>query len=158
MSSIIIISDNHGERDCIEYIKEKHFDADYFFHLGDSALPSYLLNGFAAVQGNNDPYKEYPDQLILEIANHRFLLTHGHKELYYGGLDSLYHKANELECDIVCYGHTHIYDASRIDDIVFLNPGSIIRNRDGSVGSYMKLIIDGDDIKSERLTCEKVLK
>ena len=158
VTSIILISDNHGEIECIDYIKEKHKDSDYFFHLGDSVLPSYLLDGFASVQGNNDRYKEYPDQLVLEIADHRFLLTHGHKELYWGGYDSLYYKAKELGCDIVCYGHTHIYDETYEDDVLFLNPGSIIRNRDGSVGSYMKLTINGKELKIDRLTYEKVLK
>lgn len=158
MKNIIIISDNHGERECLDYIRSKHIDADYFFHLGDSVLPAYLLNGFASVKGNNDHYNEYPERLILEIEGHRFLLIHGHKELYFNGLHSLYLCAKENGCDVVCYGHTHIYDDCIYRNIRFLNPGSIIRNRDCSVGSYMDVLINEDCIKVKRLSYQKVLK
>ncbi len=158
MTEIIAISDNHGERKCLSYIKEKHINADYFFHLGDSVLPSYLLDGFAVVQGNNDPYKEYPNHLIIELEGHHILLIHGHNQLYYGDLQLLHSLALNNNCDIVFFGHTHLYFDKTYKGIRFLNPGSIIRNRDGSIGSYMRILIDDKDINVEHLTYEKVLK
>ena len=155
MKRIILVSDNHGNIESLDYIKEKHNDVDYFFHLGDAVLPSYLLDGFAVVQGNNDPYKEYPDHLVLEIENHHFLLTHGHKEIYWDGLDGLYAKAKEYNCDIVLYGHTHIFSDDLYKGIRFINPGSIIRNRDGSIGSYILMTLDEEEINIKRLSYEK---
>ena len=52
--TVILVSDNHGFRKPLEYIKMKHSDADYFFHCGDTELPPYEMEGFAVVQGNND--------------------------------------------------------------------------------------------------------
>ena len=149
---VIVMSDNHGNRDCLEYIKDKHKNADYFFHCGDAVLPPYLLDGFAIVQGNNDPYGAFPDQRICEIGNHHILLIHGHKYMVYGSMDHIIAKAKSLQCDMVCFGHTHIYFNEVIHGIHLLNPGCIIRNRDGSGGSYMRIVFEGDKVRVERMS------
>ena len=50
---IVVVSDNHGMVEPIDYVRETHRDCDYFIHCGDADMPSYLLDGFAVVQGNN---------------------------------------------------------------------------------------------------------
>ena len=77
------------------------------------------------VPGNNDYAPHLEKDKIVNVANHRILLTHGHKYGVYYGLYGLYDKAKEYNCDVVLYGHTHIPKINYMDDISFANPGSI---------------------------------
>ena len=79
---VIVCSDNHGQTAGIEFLKKTYPKADCFIHCGDVELPKYMLSGFAAVQGNNDFYNEYPTQLVLTPGEHRFLVIHGHRDLF----------------------------------------------------------------------------
>lgn len=146
---IVLVSDNHTMRKPLEYVKEAYHGYDYFFHCGDSEMPKYLLQGFAAVNGNNDWFNEYPSNLVLEIGEHCFYLTHGHRDFYFGRYDMLARKAKKLGCDVVCFGHTHIPFDQEIDGVRLLNPGSIWHNRDGSEPSYMLLTLRGSEIEVE---------
>ncbi|MBP3891731.1 MAG: metallophosphoesterase [Solobacterium sp.] len=146
---IIIISDNHGMEKPIQDILNAYPEADYFFHLGDSEMPYQFLKGYARVRGNNDYDFDYPENLILEIDDHKFYLTHGHRDYVAFGLDTLIHKMRQEGCDIGCFGHTHRYFEAKADGLLLLNPGSIWHNRDGSKPSYMILTL-GDKITVER--------
>ena len=42
---IVLVSDNHGSREPLEYVRRTHADADSFIHCGDVELPTYLVNG-----------------------------------------------------------------------------------------------------------------
>ena len=69
------------------------------------------------------------------INNKKILLTHGH----------LYSK-NELlnkNCDIILTGHTHIPEIEKINNTIFVNPGSISRSR---YGENSLAIIDEEKI------------
>ena len=147
---IVLVSDNHMQREGLEYIKKMHSDADYFFHCGDSEMRKYELDGFACVQGNNDDYQEFPDRLILDIGEHRILLTHGHRDFFFGHFDMLAEKAKSFDCDIACFGHSHIYHDEELNGVRLLNPGSIWRNRDGSKPSYMIITLNRKEILTER--------
>ena len=147
---IVLVSDNHGLRHPLEYLRTKYTDADYFLHCGDAELPVYEMAGFAVVQGNNDPYGSYPQRRILEIGEHRILMVHGHRDMIFGQFGMLAEKARTFGCDIVCFGHTHIPFDKTIKGIRVLNPGSIWRNRDGSKPSYMILTLDGPDVYVEK--------
>lgn len=146
---IVLVSDNHGLIQPLEYIKEKYHDYDHMFHCGDSELPSYMLQGFAGVLGNNDYWASYPNQLFLTVGNHRFLLTHGHRDMVYVDLHHLARFAKEKKCDVVCYGHTHIPHDETIEGVRLLNPGSLAHNRDGSLPSYMLITIHNDQIETK---------
>ena len=152
---IILVSDNHGDLDSINYIKETYQDADYFIHCGDACVPPYLMDGFAIVQGNNDPYNSYPNFKVLEIGKHRIYVSHGHHDIFFGDLSSLKSKAELHNCDIVCYGHSHITNDVTIDGIRFLNPGSIRSNRDGSKPSYMIITLKDDEVDVTQCYYEK---
>lgn len=143
---IVLVSDNHGLEDVIDELHNKYPITDYFIHCGDSEMPKYRLEGFAAVMGNNDYYGEYPMHLILEIGSHRIYVCHGHRDMIYGHFEMLAAHAKEHGCDIACFGHTHIPFDQVIDGVHLLNPGSIWRNRDGSEPSYMIIHLNGDKV------------
>ena len=54
MEEIVLVSDNHGQRKPLEYLKENYPVTDYFIHCGDSEMHPNQLSGFTSVQGNND--------------------------------------------------------------------------------------------------------
>ena len=141
---ILVVSDNHGRQEPIEQLKRLYPNIDYKFHLGDSEMQKEYLDGFACVQGNNDPYGEYPSSLTLNIGGHTLLLIHGHRHLLFHDPSPLIMNAKQFGCDVVLYGHTHVYHDTVIDNIRFLNPGSIGRNRDGSMPGYMLVTIKED--------------
>lgn len=149
--TIVLVSDNHMAERPLEYVRKAHPDADYFFHCGDSELPPRFLEGFACVRGNNDYDLEMPDHLILKIGEHRILLTHGHHDLLWRGLDQLASRAKRNGCDIVCYGHTHAYSDRTVNGIRLLNPGSMRYNRDGSNPCYMLVKLEGSRIAVTRM-------
>lgn len=152
---LILLSDNHGNRDCLEYIRTTYPEADYYIHCGDAELPDYLLEGFAIVQGNNDSYNQFPSRRILSIGEHRIYVCHGHRDMFFGHFDMLADKAKSNECDVCFFGHTHIPFDQEIDGVRILNPGSIWMNRDGSKPSYMVVTFNHKEILVERKIYEK---
>lgn len=133
---LVVVSDNHGKQRPIEEIRQQHRNADAFFHCGDSELPASFLDGFVSVCGNNDYTMELPESRIVEIDGLRIFITHGHRYLYFGRLDMLISKARQENCQLVLYGHTHVFHAEMIDGIQLVNPGSVSHNRDGTRTSY----------------------
>ena len=154
-TEIIIVSDNHYSEEPLREVMRAHPKADYFIHCGDSQMPRSELRGFACVRGNNDFDNSLEYELVLTIDQHRLYITHGHREGVWGDLSVLVHKAKQRNCDIVCFGHTHIYHDEVIDGIRLLNPGSVWRNRDGSAPSYMRMILAEDVIVVDRLSLKK---
>ncbi|MEG0239311.1 MAG: metallophosphoesterase [Anaerorhabdus sp.] len=140
---IVVISDNHGRVEPLRDILNMHQDAEAFIHCGDSELPAEYLSGYAAVRGNNDFFGDLPDFKVLELGEHRILVAHGHRLMFLDNRELLINKAKSCNCDIVCFGHTHIFECRKMDGIYLINPGSISRNRDGSTPSYAILTIEG---------------
>lgn len=155
---IYVVSDNHILEEPIDEIRDTCKDGDYFFHCGDSLVPYPLMHGYAAVKGNNDYDTRYPEELLLEIGGHRFLVTHGHRYVGMYGYSALVRYAKRLDCDVVCFGHTHLYCDETIDGIRLLNPGSVWHNRDGSEASFMRLEVTPEKIIAKRINYPFSLK
>ena len=82
-------------------------------------------------------------------------MVHGHRDLIFGQFAMLADRAKSFDCDIVCFGHTHIPFNQTIKGVRVLNPGSIWRNRDGSKPSYMIVTLDGPEIRVEKCIYQK---
>ena len=146
---IIVVSDNHGKRKWIDKIKQAHKDAYCFIHCGDTELHSNEMLGFVCVRGNNDFY-DYPDFKIVDIGKHKIFVTHGHRMMLFMDRSVLVSKAKEYGCDIVCFGHTHIFEYQIVDGVHVINPGSITHNRDFSKPCYAIIDID-EEISVSRI-------
>lgn len=146
---IVVVSDNHGYIDWIEKVRNDNLDADYFIHLGDNCTANEFLDGYICVRGNND-YNNLDLNKILKLKDHTIFITHGHR-LIYGGKKMLSNTAKNNNCDIVLYGHTHIFDSDLYDDVYLFNPGSIRSNRDFSLPSYGVLLIKDNNIEFNRI-------
>ena len=139
---IVLVSDNHTLLKPIYYLRNSYSDYDYFFHCGDSEFPRKALKDFACVRGNNDFDAEYPMHKIIEVGEHRFLLTHGHRDFFMMRYEMLAELGKKENCDVVCFGHTHVPFQQEVNGVLLLNPGSIWNNRDGSSPSYMLLEVE----------------
>ncbi len=148
---IILVSDNHGLETPLKVIRERNPDAYCFIHCGDSEMPEPELRGYAHVRGNNDYYPNFPENLVIPIENHRIYVTHGHRDIGFYEYDRLAAKAKSRDCDIVMFGHTHMYFDEVVDGIHLLNPGSLRYNRDLTPPCYMIIMITGDEIKAHRI-------
>ena len=128
----VVMSDSHTDRRVIESIKEYYQDkATAIFHCGDSELPSSdpIWEGITVVAGKCDDDEGYHDFLIKEVEQQRILISHGHL-FYVGlGLERYSYFAEEKNVDIALFGHIHQPVAQRINQILYLNPGSVAQPR-----------------------------
>jgi len=126
MHKVVIVSDSHGLTDELQEIKTRH-DADVYIHCGDSELDldAPELEGYTTVKGNCDFSSPFPLEEVMEIGGLRFFISHGHITQVKSTLLNLQYRAKELNAEVVCFGHNHIAYAEKIDETIFINPGSI---------------------------------
>lgn len=150
---LVVLSDSHGSREPLKYIREKYGDADLIIHCGDICLPKEFAEGFIQVAGNCDDPSRYPMAELLQLEGHRILITHGHA--FFSGrnvnYEALARCARRNECDILFFGHSHIYCDQEFEGIRLLNPGSISANRDLTPPSFMIVELSEDSAKVERM-------
>jgi len=153
-----VISDTHGSAYGIDRAILAAGDVDAWFHLGDvlsdaQALESRTGKNVYRVKGNCDYSSVIPSENTAELEGIRILFTHGHTLGVKYGLDSLFRRAKELNCDVALFGHTHMSAIEPSGKICAINPGSpscprygyspsiaILRIEDGEVYPSIKLV------------------
>lgn len=143
-----IISDTHGDIKNIDkailYLKE----CDLIIHAGDYIDDAEYIHystdvKIKCVKGNCDSYNIDGDyELTFSVNNKKFFLCHGHCHDVKMGLSSLYKFAKNNNIDIVVFGHTHVPIYKIIDNIIFINPGSLTYPRGISDKSFGILAIN----------------
>ena len=147
---IVLVSDSHGDAECLDCLRQTYSDYDLFVHCGDSEQPYEDVKDFICVKGNNDFLygNNVPYSQTIHVQDHTVYICHGHMDfLSYFHYEPMIAKAKRAGADIVFFGHVHTYFDGEQDGVRLLNPGSIRHNRDGSRPSYMLVEIDGDDIR-----------
>ena len=145
-----IISDTHRHIGDANTLINTLGRVDMIIHLGDNVedvkiLSSVYKGKIISVRGNCDFSKEIPSELVENIAEKRFFITHGNKYNVKYDLAKLRYRALELDADIVLFGHTHVSQIEYIDGIWFINPGSPSLPRNG-VRSVAVVSVEGDKI------------
>lgn len=140
---ILVVSDNHGLEQELQEILETH-SVDHLIHCGDSEFPidHPLLDKFIKVKGNCDRDKSFPDDAELQLDQIKLYITHGHLYGVKSDLLSLSYRAQEVDAQIICYGHSHIAHAEIIDRRLYINPGSIRNSKSQLPETYVILTID----------------
>lgn len=141
---VLIISDSHGLTDELQEIRERHQEeTDAMFHCGDSELEAghSAIQGFAAVRGNCDYEARFANEVIEDVVGYRFFVAHGHLHNVKSTLMNLKYSAAEHTAKIVCFGHSHVAGAEYVDNILFINPGSIKLPRMRNEKTYVILEI-----------------
>lgn len=135
---VVIVSDNHG-RNVLDDIVSDHPDADVYIHCGDSEMNGYQVKDYVHVMGNNDYYGDFPKEKVITVGGVRFYITHSHLFVHSQRIERILSRARELECQVACFGHTHMVFMKELEEVLLLNPGSLRYNRDYSKTGYMIL-------------------
>jgi len=149
---IVVVSDSHRKIEVLKQIVNANPDADIFLHCGDIELPPDYFPQFVVVGGNNDYFGEYPDEKVITVGKHKILMTHSHQYLFHTRVEQLVKKAKRLGCSIVCFGHTHVFLYSQVEDVHVLNPGSCSYPRDMKGPCYAVIEIEEDDVIVSRVS------
>lgn len=147
MAKILIVSDSHRWTEEVAAIKNKHqTEVELMIHCGDSELSEdhQEMSGFITVRGNCDYDQRFPEEAVVDIAGHKLLVTHGHLHAVKSTLMRLYYRAREVGANIVLFGHSHMLGMEQIDDILFINPGSIKLPRGRKERTYCILELNKD--------------
>ncbi|MCL6585591.1 MAG: metallophosphoesterase [Anoxybacillus sp.] len=142
---VFIVSDSHGLTNELLEIANRHaHEAAAFIHCGDSELSDNCkeLQPFISVGGNCDFVRSFAKEQTADIQGIRFFITHGHLYNVKMTLMNLYYRAKEVGANVVCFGHSHIALAEKIDDVLFINPGSILLPRLRKERTYASVQID----------------
>lgn len=126
LKTIVAFSDSHG-LPILPRLAGVIEESSYVFFLGDglSRLGNITLHkGFYAVKGNCDSIP-FAEEAVVQIDGIRFLLTHGDKYKVKKDLLALSLRAEELNCSVVFYGHTHFAAIDEFNGITFICPGSL---------------------------------
>lgn len=142
---ILVMSDTHGDSDVIEKVRSFYPNVDALIHCGDSELPfsHKALEGMKKVRGNCDIDKAFPDESIFDLENVTIFATHGHLFNVKTSILSLSYRAKEVNAQIACFGHSHILGAEMIDDVLFINPGSLLKPRGRKEKSFA--LVEAED-------------
>ena len=137
----LVLSDTHRDLSrmfsAVDYMKALAPDAVIF--LGDVvsdaiALKTELRVPFHIVQGNCDGYSAYPATDVVEAEGVRIFLCHGHQYDVKESPQRLIWAAQERECTVALFGHTHRPYMDREDGVLVMNPGSLTRPRLSQAG------------------------
>lgn len=151
---VLVLSDSHGDVNRVLETIEYHLaEIDCVLFLGDGAADIaeaadiFSEITFYAVTGNNDfplPRSRsvtFPLERLLTILGVKIYMTHGHFARYSDVKNQVVSRASELGASIGLYGHLHIPEYGKHDDVVRINPGSLSYPRGGSHAGYLILDI-----------------
>ena len=149
---VLIVSDTHGNLRNFERVLECEKEIDMLLHLGDVEHDEDYLEAVMdcpvhVVAGNNDFFSDLPNEIVVEVGNHRVFMTHGHGYYVSAHTRRLKEAARSRQADIVLYGHTHRPDIDETGDVIAINPGSLSYPRqDGRKGTYIIMeILENED-------------
>ena len=155
---ILVISDTHGDINKAEEAIRLNKEIGLIIHLGDYFRDAQKLSSIFPnipieyIYGNSDfMINDVPAEKLLEINGKRIFITHGHRYSVKWDYDKLYRKAEEMNADILLFGHTHIPDLVEKGRLYVVNPGSTSDPREDSDESYA--IIEIEDGKVEPKLC-----
>lgn len=103
---------------------------------------------------NKEFLREMEEQISLEIEGYKILLTHAspysiNDYIYESEIEKQEEIAEELDEDIVIFGHTHYPYYKKIKDKIFINVGSVGRPKDGDSRACYCILELGEDIHVE---------
>lgn len=131
-----IVSDSHGDLYALKRAIELMGKVDMIIHLGDHCKDAEIVSkelkkDIIYIRGNCDFTAGTDCDKIINAQNKKILITHGHNYNVKSNYANLHYKALEEEVDMVFFGHTHFAQIFDIDNMVFVNPGSVSRPKDG---------------------------
>ncbi|MBD8026312.1 metallophosphoesterase [Ureibacillus sp. Re31] len=136
---LLVMSDTHGDAEVIKRVREANPQVDAIVHCGDSEL-SYdhpYLDGVKKVRGNCDRDDRFPNEELFEVDGVKIFVAHGHLLNVKSTIMNLLYRTKEVEADVAFFGHSHVLGAELVDNILFVNPGSLLKPRAITEKSYV---------------------
>ena len=134
----LIVADTHGinTNKLIEVIKKEK--ADINIHAGDYMIPISEMKKYFKyfVDGNNDSGYKAEDKFIIDGIN--FWLLHGDRYFsfdYEGWIEN--ERNNQIDVDVIIFGHSHISLIDMKAKPYFINPGSFSLPRESKKKTYI---------------------
>jgi putative phosphoesterase len=162
---LVIVGDTHLPRfgrALPAALSEALADADRILHVGDHTDPFVLdlLEAFAptdAVAGNNDPpelLRRLGTTRVATVERIRIGMTHGHLGAGRTTPDRAFRAfaTSDPRVDAIAFGHSHQPMIQRRDGIWMLNPGSPTDRRRQPSFSFLRVEVDGADLRPELVT------
>lgn len=129
---LLITSDAHGDEEIFKDLKRQYPNMDYYLDAGDSVSIESEIFPFKSVRGNCD-YYPFDDKLMVRTEVGNILIRH---------LPYL-REEEKKNIRIFIHGHTHRRKLYEENGIIYLCPGSVVRPRDDSRGSFAIISING---------------
>lgn len=150
MTTILVVSDSHGNKAAIDKLRPLVQENDYVIHLGDGAndmielyrdFPEkvYVCNGNCDGFGSRIALNEWE----IEVGKYKLFCCHGHSYRVKSTLAELALEAKKRGCDVALYGHTHEARIDELFGVTLINPGTLNRY---SKGSYCYLVLTENKI------------
>lgn len=150
MKKIVVMSDNHGDKKALDYVRAQEPGADFYVHCGDSEVNDQtLLHDFICVRGNNDWSLDLPRFASFQCEELHILVTHGQFYGYFNRELAMKQDLLKHHCEVMISGHSHMPSFKQEGGFTFINPGSTSWPRGGSKRSYCVVFIDGKDVACE---------
>lgn len=156
---ILVMSDNHGDKDILLKVLSENKNVDLKIHCGDHLLKRNFMdkNFDYYVQGNCDLHThDSVTHQFFNINGINFYICHGNlfNKDYDKVSESLLNFCIENEIDIAFFGHIHIPTHMFKKNSHVICPGSLANPRSEHGKSYMvvDLKIDEDNQKKFQLT------
>lgn len=128
---ILVLSDSHGAIYNIRKVIDKHNDISTIIFLGDGERDFFRLErelrnkNLIKVAGNCDFSSDSKSVELLKLEDQLILCVHGHTFGVKHSDKMLIEKANELDCSLLLYGHTHRQKVKYEDGLYVFNPGNL---------------------------------
>ena len=148
---MVVISDIHYGSDNLVRIIPIINESNYLIFCGDGLRQLMLFRDeirvpIVCVKGNNDYNTKIAEHASIVLGQTRAFVTHGHKQNVRKGVGLLIDAARMKNCNLVFFGHTHVYYDYTAGGIHFINPGALCE------GSYAMVIGDGVNFTSKQCT------
>lgn len=150
---ILLFSDSHSMISNMRRAIEKEENLSMIIHLGDCVRDilkikiEYPQYSYVYVKGNNDWSFEDPFDKVIFFNNKKILLTHGHLCGVKTGYNKLIRKGMEIGADAVFFGHTHITEETYVDNMLILNPGSVMLSENLGRASWCTIEVVDEKFK-----------
>ncbi|MCH5158453.1 MAG: YfcE family phosphodiesterase [Clostridiales bacterium] len=146
---LIVISDIHYGSDNLVRIIPLINESDYLIFCGDGLRELMLFRDeikvpIVCVKGNGDYNTHATENACVVLGQSRALVVHGHRQNVRRDISLLMDAARIHNCQLVFFGHTHVYYDYVLKGIHFINPGALCE------GSYATVTGDGQTFVSKQ--------
>lgn len=154
---IAVLSDTHGNYPLAITMLDSIPGLDYVIHLGDIIQDADIIECALSIpiiklSGNCDSSSNAARELLLNIGNKTFFLSHGDLYAVKNGIERIYRRASSMSATIVLYGHTHVAGIVKKGEILLVNPGTL--KDAGYKRSLAVLTLNENEVTAEIVVAE----